>query len=117
MVSGTDALEIADPAAFRALCMQLWMEVKNWKNNSDAEHPARYLSVFPGAGLEMPAEWGKCLYQQGSEAQILSALGLYWGAYAQQLGGIEMAQQLLAACVGEGADLQLCTMAKGGGAK
>ena len=113
-VSGAGALEIADPAAFRELCMQLWLEVKGWKNNSDAEHPARYLSVLPGAGLEMPNEWSKCLYQQGSEVQILSALGLCWGAYAQQLGGVEMAAKLLAACVGDAADLQQSTMVKGG---
>ena len=62
----------------------------------------------------MPNEWSKCLYQQGSEVQILSALGLCWGAYAQQLGGVEMAAKLLAACVGDAADLQQSTMVKGG---
>ena len=116
-VSGEGALAVADPAALRALCVDLWLEVKGWKNNSDAEHPARYLSVMPGAGLEMPAEWGKCLYQQGSDAQILAAMGLCWGSCAEKLGGVEMAAKLLAACTGEAADLQQCVMVKGGCAK
>jgi hypothetical protein len=102
-VSYTGGLKMADPEKFCALTAQLWQIRRELPVVSDAEHPVRYLSVMPGCGAADTSAWpARARLKSGVlEKQMLTALGLYWGQYAETLGGLDMAAKLLSACSGD----------------
>lgn len=102
-VSYSGGLKMADPEKFCALAAHLWQIRRELPIVSDAEHPVRYLSVMPGYGAADSSAWSaRARLKSGVlEKQTLTALGLYWGQYAETLGGLDMAAQLLSACSGD----------------
>ena len=102
-VSNSGGLRIANPEAFCALTAQLWQTRRELPVVSDAEHPVRYLSVMPGCAAADTSAWpARARLKSGVlEKQMLTALGLYWGQYAETLGGLDMAAKLVSACSGD----------------
>jgi len=88
-ITGTEPIELANPAEFQELCVSLWEKVRESGARGDAEHPIRHLSVLPDGLLPR------------SDESFFARLGLCWGPCARQLGGAGMAKKLLLACTGE----------------